>query len=201
VQTAQLQRLERQLPTLAHLLGETVEDLVGNTHIVNTIVARIDHGEDAESVAAHILRWNHYTALTSAQEEEILSKYVIERARRQLGLFRVILLIISTVIIALIIYTLTIDKIRELATLKLIGAPNRRIIGLILQQALAMGIVGYLIGAALISVTYDQFPRRVVLVPFDMTILFIIVMVICLIASFWGVRTALKVDPAVVLGA
>lgn len=199
--TARLREVERQLPTLAHLLGATMEDLVGDTHIVNAIVARVTHGEDAETVAAHILRWNHYTALTSAQEEGILSKYVIERARRQLGLFRVILLVISTVIIALIIYTLTIDKIRELATLKLIGAPNRRIIGLILQQALAMGMLGYLIGAALISVTYDQFPRRVVLVSFDMAALFLIVVVICLIASFWGVRTALKVDPAVVLGA
>jgi len=71
----------------------------------------------------------------------------------------------------------------------------------IAAAALATGMVGYLIGAALISVTYDQFPRRVVLVPFDMAALFLIVVVICLIASFWGVRTALKVDPAVVLGA
>jgi putative ABC transport system permease protein len=50
----------------------------------------------------------------------------------------IILTVVSGVIIALIIYTLTMDKIREIATLKLIGAPDRTIVGLILQQALMM---------------------------------------------------------------
>jgi putative ABC transport system permease protein len=197
----QLRTLEQQRPGLASVVEAAVGDLVGNTHIVNAIVARVAPGEEAEAVAARILRWKHYTALTSAQQEEILSTYVIERARRQLGLFRVILLVISTVIIALILYTLTLDKMRALATLKLIGAPGRRIIGLLLQQALAMGILGYIVGALLISATYEQFPRRVVLMPIDLGMLFVIVIGICLVASFWGVRAALKADPAMVLGA
>ena len=69
-----------------------------------------------------------------------MSRSVIERARRQIGLFTSLLLIVSTVIIALIIYTLTIDKLKDIATLKLIGAPDRTIVGLIVQQALAHGV-------------------------------------------------------------
>ena len=57
----------------------------------------------------------------------------------------------STVIIGLIIYTMTIDKKKSIATLKLIGAPDRRIIGLIVQQALAMGVISFLVGVALIN--------------------------------------------------
>jgi putative ABC transport system permease protein len=64
---------------------------------------------------------------------------MVDKARRQLGLFRALLIIISTIIIALIIYTLTLDKIRDIALLKLIGARNTVIGGLILQQALFMG--------------------------------------------------------------
>ncbi len=60
------------------------------------------------------------------------------QGERQPGLFRVLLIIISTIIIALIIYTLTLDKIRDIALLKLIGARNSVIGGLILQQALLM---------------------------------------------------------------
>jgi putative ABC transport system permease protein len=70
-----------------------------------------------------------------------------------------------------------------------------------MQQSLAMGALGYLIGAAFIHAVYDQFPKRVVLVPLDLGILFLIVMAICIVASLYGVRTALKVDPSVVLGA
>jgi multidrug efflux pump subunit AcrA (membrane-fusion protein) len=62
-----------------------------------------------------------------------------DKARRQLGLFTVILLVISTVIVALIIYTLTVDKIREIATLKLIGVPGWLMVKLIMQQSLALG--------------------------------------------------------------
>ena len=57
----------------------------------------------------------------------MLAKNVIERARQQIMLFRIILLIVSTVIIALIIYTMTIEKTRDIATLKIIGAPNVKI--------------------------------------------------------------------------
>ncbi|CBE68971.1 MAG: FtsX-like permease family protein [Candidatus Methylomirabilis oxygeniifera] len=197
---ARLKDFEKKAPGLAHELETTVEEIVGNTHIVNAVIARIDRRETPEAVAARILRWTHYTALTSAQEEEILTKHVIEKPRRQLGLFRIILLVISAVIIALIVYTLTIEKIRDLATLKLIGAANRRIVGLIMQQSLAMGILGYLIGATLIYATYDKFPRRIVLLPIDMGVLFIIVIALCAVGSLQGVRTALKVDPSVILG-
>jgi len=198
---AQLQGLEKTQPGLGRGLEAAADGIAGNTHIINAVIARVEPGADPEALAGRILRWNHYGALTNAQEEEILTKSVIEKPKRQLGLFRIILLVISTVVIALIIYTLTIDKLRELATLKLIGAPNRRIVGLIMQQSLAMGAAGYLIGAALLYATYDKFPRRVVLVPSDLGVLFLIVMAICVLASLQGVRTALKVDPAVVLGA
>lgn len=197
---ARLKDFEKKVPGLAHELEATVEEIVGNTHIVNAVIARIDRREVPEAVAARIFRWTHYTALTSAQEEEILTKHVIEKPRRQLGLFRIILLVISAVIIALIVYTLTIEKIRDLATLKLIGAANHRIVGLIMQQSLAMGILGYLIGAALIYATYDKFPRRIVLLPIDMGVLFVIVIALCAVGSLQGVRTALKVDPSVILG-
>ena len=118
----------------------------------------------------------------------------------QLGLFRAILLVISGVIIALIIYTSTLDKIKVIATLKLIGSQNRVIIGMILQQSLLMGVIAYAIGYGLILLTYEKFPRRIVLEAIDLQGLFVIVIVICTISSFVGIRKALKVEPAEALG-
>ena len=108
----------------------------------------------------------------------------------------VLLVIVSAVIIALIVYTLTMDKLRSIATLKLIGAPDRTIIGLIVQQALSMGIVGFLFGLALVEIFKGYFPRRVILLPDDVAVLFTIVVVVCLAASGLGVRVAVRVDPA-----
>jgi putative ABC transport system permease protein len=168
--------------------------------IVNAVIARVDPNVPVGTIAESVRRWKHLAALTQAEQETILSRSVIERARRQIGLFTSILMTVSTVVIALIIYTLTIDKMKEIATLKLIGAPDRTIVGLIVQQSLAMGAIGFLFGTMFITLIKDSFPRRVLLQGEDALALGAVVMVVCLIASGLGVRLALKVDPATALG-
>ena len=163
---------------------------------INAVLVRLDPGVPRAAVSAEIDRWKHLSAVTEQQEEDYLTVFVIEKMQRQLGLFMVILIVVSAVIISLIIYTLTMDKLRSIATLKLVGAPDRTIVGLIVQQALILGVSGFAIGLALISVTKGYFPRRVLLEPRDVAILFIIVIVVCLLASTLGVRAAVKVDPA-----
>jgi putative ABC transport system permease protein len=71
---------------------------------------------------------------------------------------------------------------------------------MIVQQALALGLIGFSIGVALIVSIKDYFPRRVVLEPDNVMILGLIVFVVCLLSSGLGVRAALKVDPATALG-
>ncbi len=168
--------------------------------IVNAVVARLMPQVNPRIAVNAIQRWKHLAAMTQLDQENILLRSVVERARKQIGLFTVLLLIVSTVIIALIIYTMTMDKIREIATLKLIGAPDKTIIGLIVQQALAMGMIGFSFGALLIINIKDIFPRRVVLQPEDGLALAGVVMLVCVLASALGVRLALKVDPATALG-
>jgi putative ABC transport system permease protein len=92
------------------------------------------------------------------------------------------------------------EKLKKIATLKLIGAPDRAIIGMIVQQALALGFIGFAIGAVLIANIKDFFPRRVVLEPETVLTLGAIVFAVCLLSSALGVRAALRVDPATALG-
>jgi putative ABC transport system permease protein len=171
-----------------------------NSDIVNAVIARVSDNVPIGSITEAVRRWKHLSALTQAEQEAILSRSVIDRARRQIGLFTSILLIVSTVIIALIIYTLTIDKMREIATLKLIGAPDRTIVGLIVQQSLAIGLVGFAFGAMFINAIKEYFPRRVLVTLDDTAVLALVVILVCLLASSLGVRLALKVEPATALG-
>jgi putative ABC transport system permease protein len=174
--------------------------LAGDTHIVNTIVLKVRNGYPIKDVITASQGWKHYRAFTVAEQENILTMGMIEKSKKQLGLFRIILLIVSMAIINLVIYTQTLDKIREIATLKLIGAPDWTIVKLIVEQSLLLGFFAYWIGYLLINLTYRYFPRRILLVPFDMKALFVVVMFICIMASFTGVRSALKVDPGQALG-
>jgi len=166
------------------------------TDIVNAVVADLAPFVRQAEVAAAMRRWKHLSALTRPEQEQLVSQFVIEKQRKQIGMFMVLLVIVSAVIIALIIYTLTMDKLRAIATLKLIGAPDRTIIGLIVQQALAMGVIGFISGLLLVMATHEYFPRRVVLLPGDVAVLFAIVLGVCLLASGLGVRVAVKVDPS-----
>jgi putative ABC transport system permease protein len=166
------------------------------TDLVNAVVARLAPDVSTDEIAEAIRRWRHLSVLTDAEQQEFLTRNVIERARRQLGLFMAILTVVSAVIIALIIYTLTMDKIREIATLKLIGAPDRTIVALILQQALLMGTVGFVAGTAMVYLFKGWFPRRIVMLPEDIAALFGAVVIVCLLGSVLGVRAALRVDAA-----
>ena len=163
---------------------------------INAVIAKVSPFVQVKEVAAALSRWKHLTTLTQGQQETLLSKFVIEKARSQQMMIMVLLVIVSAVIIALIIYTLTMDKVRSIATLKFVGAPDRTIVGLIVQQALFMGVFGYLTGLALVVVFKPYFPRRLVLDPESVIVVFVITVVVCLAASTLGIRLALKVDPA-----
>jgi len=167
---------------------------------VNAVVARLQSNASANVVSETVRRWKHLSAITQEHQENILSRSLVDRARRQIGLFTSILLVVSAVIIALIIYTMTMEKMRQIAMLKLIGSPDRTIVGMIVQQALALGIIGFSIGAGLIVAIKDYFPRRVVLEPDNVMLLGAVVFAVCLVASGLGVRAALKIDPATALG-
>jgi len=171
------------------------------TNQINAVIAKVSPYVRVSDVAAALSRWKHLTTLTQAQQEKLLTKDVIEKSRRQQLLVMVLLIIVSAVIIALIIYTLTMDKARSIATLKFVGAPDRTIVGLILQQALSMGVMSYSIGLSLVLIFQPYFPRRLVLDFESVAVVFAIAIVMCLAASTLGIRLALKIDPAEALAA
>ena len=167
---------------------------------VAAVIVRVTPGADVDLLTATLRQWKHLAALSQTEQENILLASVVDKARRQIGLFLGILLAVSAVVIALIIYTMTMEKLKQIATLKLIGAPDRTIIGLIVQQALILGASGWGIGLVLILTVKDYFPRRVVLEPFNVMVLAGIIFAVCIAASGLGVRAAMKVDPATALG-
>ncbi len=169
-------------------------------HNVNAVLVQIAPGSEPEHVASEIRRWKHLQAFTRAQMEEILVSKLIATSAKQIGMFLVILAIVSAAIVAFIIYTMTLGKIREIAVLKLIGTHNRTIAGMILQQAMGLGLIGFMVGKTAATVWAPFFPKFVLLEPGDAVRGFIVVMLICALASTLAIRVALRVDPATAIG-
>ena len=167
---------------------------------VNAVLVQVSPGSPPETVANEVRRWKHLQAFTRVQMEEILVAKLIATSARQIAMFLVILAVVSAAIVAFIIYTMTLGKIREIAVLKLIGTRNRTIAGMILQQALGLGLIGFLVGKVSATVWAPFFPKYVLLEPGDAVRGFVVVMVICALASTLAIRAALRVDPATAIG-
>ena len=187
-------------PGVPGLLDAVIASQSTNPY-VNAVLVRVEKGYDPEQVAESIRRWKRLTVYTRSQMEAILVGKLIATAAKQIFMFLVILSLVSSAIVAFIIYTLTLGKIREIAVLKLIGTKNRTIIGLIMQQSIALGLIGFVVGkisAALLMAPI--FPKYVLLEPIDSAIGFFAVVMICVLSSIVAIRAALKVDPAEAIG-
>ena len=181
-------------------LLEAIQAAQSNNRNVNAILVQVRPGADAERVAEPVRRWKHLEAYTRAQMEAILVDKLIATSAKQIGMFLVILAIVSAAIVAFIIYTMTLGKIREIAVLKLIGTRNRTIAGMILQQALGLGLIGFVVGKVAATVWAPIFPKYVLLEPGDALRGLLAVTLICALASTLAIRVALKVDPAAAIG-
>ena len=168
--------------------------------MVNAIVATIKEGYNTQEVAQNIKEWKYKSVYTKQEQKEILTKNLIERSAKQIGLFTAILILVSTIIIALIIYTMTLEKMKEISIMKLIGIPNSVIIKMIVQETLLLGVLAFISGNIFAYILYDKFPKRVVLEIPDGAMLFVVVVIASILSSFIGVKKVISADPASAIG-
>jgi ABC-type antimicrobial peptide transport system, permease component len=114
-----------------------------------------------------------------------------------------IALIVGTLVAGQTFYIFTLENLKQFGALKAIGVTNWRITGMILLQALVVGVIGYSIGigmtAAFFEVTKNNLDLR------GFTLLWQIaagtagtVLVIVILASLISIRRVLVLEPAVV---
>ena len=186
-------------PGLVGPLAAKAADTLANTLFVNAIAVKVRPGVSATEIAQRITRWQHLAVYTAPQQVNLQLMGSNRLILFQLALFRDILVLIAGVVIGLIIYTFTLDKLHEIAMLKLFGAQGRIIYQMILQEALFMGIVGTLLGSALELLIEPYFPRRVIATYGDIGQMVAAMIVIAILASVFAVRRAMRVDPRSVL--
>lgn len=196
---AALQRLER-----SGYVGAQAERLLplltGAPAQVNAVLVRLQAGADEAAVARHIRQWLHFNVYTTEEERRLMLDGRLARISGVLGLFRALLVAVSIVIIALIVYVLTIEKIRAIATLKLIGAPNRVIVRLILEQSLALTLASFALAWVLRELIAPGFPRTLDFAAHETAITFAVMLAGGIAASGMAIWHALRTPPQLALG-
>jgi putative ABC transport system permease protein len=167
--------------------------------MISAVIASISPAVDVSAVKETISGWSDVSVHTTQEQRELMLKGSVEMAKKQIGLFTALLTVISAIIMALILYTLTLEKIHDIALLKLIGAPNGVIFWMILQQALLLGAMGYGIAYLIGQKIFPEFPRRVILLNEDLILLAVIVLGISVLSSLLGIWKAMRINPNEVL--
>jgi len=196
---ANLKRLER-----AGYAGEQANRLLpllaGGNSTINAVLVTLAPGADRTAVAQHIRDWLYFNVYTTDEERRLMLEGRLSRMSAVLGLFRTLLLIVSIVIIALIVYVLTIEKIRSIATLKLIGAPNALIVRLIMTQSLLLTLASFALAYGLREVIAPGFPRTLAFLPVETGITFAVMLAGGVVASLMAVWNALRTPAQLALG-
>lgn len=196
-----LPKEKARVALLVEPLAQRAASVAEDTHVVNAIAVKLDLGVSAEEVAREIQRWKQLEVYTAPRQVNLQLMGSNRLILFQLSLFRALLVVIAGIVIGLVIYTFTLDKVKEIALLKLMGAQGWRVYGMIVQQAILMGVLGTIIGGFLEQVSEPYFPRRVETTYADISWMLLAMSVVAVLASVMALRRAMKVDAPSVLGA
>ncbi len=166
---------------------------------ISAVVLSLRPGTGEARVMHQIEAWGDVSVLTAQGERDVLMNSRLWRLRLQILFFAVLLLTVTGVVIAMSIYSGTVEKSHQIAMLKLIGARDSFILGMIMQQALLAGVAAFAVAVGLAYLTAPFFPRRLQFDPQDFAAIFAGLMVGCLAGSWFGIFRALRVRATEVL--
>lgn len=203
VTIADSQAINRVLPSEAVLLNRLAKGRsrmgLGDGGSIGAVMVELKPNADVRDVQRMIRAWGDVEVLTQQEQRDMLLNGRLWRLRVQILAFTAMTLLVAGSIIALTIYMLTLEKINQIALLKLIGARDRVIVGLILQQAMWIGALGFSVALFISFTLYPNFPRTVLLLPDDLGAIGFSLFVISLGASWFAIRRAMRVRAQEVL--
>jgi putative ABC transport system permease protein len=181
--------------------------LVSNSvSVVNYFLLNVDPGKEAD-VKASIEKNNADLGVFTRAAFAESSKQVLRRTLLPvLAVVVALIFIVGAVIVGMTMYTTTMEKEREFGVLKALGAKERALLEVVLEQSVVCSLLGFVIGeVAVIGATRLAtllVPQFVTLVrPSDVGIVFGAAMLLSLVAAWLPIRRILSVDPLLVFKA
>ena len=185
---------------------EDAADLFGIPGYTNFIVLFLADSAQPDLIAAAIRQAHPELDVLTGDE---VSRFVGQQVDAFLPVITVILVIaflVGAAVISLIIYTATIERARDYAVLKALGASNGRLFRIVLSQSFIVGVAGFAIGVPVAAIVAANVERIVpeFLTRLDWQSLVPVlgaIILMCAIAAYLPVRRIAQIDPAAVFRA
>jgi putative ABC transport system permease protein len=173
--------------------------------LLSFVLAKPDTGRSAKDVCGRIASATGLRARTNQVFSWDAFQFYMKNTGIPVnfGITVMVALIVGTVVAGQTFYIFTIENLKQFGALKAIGVTNRRIIGMILLQALVVGGTGYAFGMGMAAAFFSAFvsygPTRGIILPWQvMAGIAVVVLLVVGLASLMSVRRALVLEPAVV---
>jgi putative ABC transport system permease protein len=168
---------------------------------VTYVLVKCKAGEDVETVRARIDALPHLAAYTTEQMSMRTRDYWSSRTGVGAGFFTTAVLgiIVGFVVVGQILYSGTLQYIREYGTLKAMGAKNSAVAKVILSQAMISAAIGFVLGGALAFVMQAAMAKAnltVALFPGLYVATLIVTIAMCSVASLLSIVKVFRLDPA-----
>jgi putative ABC transport system permease protein len=168
---------------------------------VTYVLVEVAPGADIAAVKARIDALPHLAAYTTAQMSMRTRTYWSERTGVGASFFTTAVLgvIVGLVVVGQILYSGTLQYIREYGTLKAMGARNSAVVRVILAQAMISAVLGFAVGAPLamaMRAAMKTANLTVALTPPLYAATAAITAVMCAFAALLSIVKVLRLDPA-----
>ncbi|HEY0480888.1 MAG TPA: ABC transporter permease [Kofleriaceae bacterium] len=171
------------------------------TEAVTYVLVEVAPGARVAEVEARINALPHLAAYTTAEMSTRTRSYWSTRTGVGAGFFTTAVLgvIVGFVVVGQILYSGTLQYIREYGTLKAMGARNSAVVQVILSQAMISAALGFAVGAPLamaMRAAMKAANLTVALSPALYAVTAVITAAMCAFAALLSIVKVLRLDPA-----
>jgi putative ABC transport system permease protein len=168
---------------------------------VTYVLVKVAPGVSPEGVKAHINALPHLAAYTTAEMSKRTRMYWSSRTGVGAGFFTTAVLgvIVGFVVVGQILYSGTLQYLREYGTLKAMGARNRAVVQVILVQAMISAGLGFVVGggiAVAMRAAMVKANLTVALFPGLYAATLAVTIAMCSVAALLSIVKVLRLDPA-----
>ena len=128
--------------------------------------------------------------------DTILENYVNE-PMKAVRFFQVMLWLVAGIIVGLITYATTLEKVQEIGVLKAIGASGAYVMSMTIKQVVLMSVIGLVLGIGMISIAVQVFPIFVLISVPETIAVSIMGLAVCCLGGCLAAWKAVSVDPMI----
>lgn len=172
--------------------------------LLSFVIAKAKPGEDLKVLSSRIHQSTGLNAYTPGDFKKLTFWYFLKYTGMPINFLTAVALgfIVGITISGQTFYNFTLDNLRYFGTLKAMGTTNRRLLGMILLQALMVGAIGYGLGVGAASAWGGLLSGRTQIafrLPWQLLLISAAaVLLICLGAAVLSIRKVIKLEPAMV---